>query len=213
VSYLTIDEFKQAISVADTVDDADIQRALDAASVWIENYTGRVFTPQDAVLSTRRFDAKDTDRLSVPDVGSVTAVEVDRNLDGTFDLSLPLDSWQLYPLNVGLPGSIGNYTEIRLRPNTSQAFVPGEQVRITGYWGWPTDANGVMSLEPVKQANLLLANRYFLRPSAPFGVLEAAQTGELATIFGQDQDVINLLAPYVTASGSGRAASATWVLV
>ncbi len=202
-----------------TVDDGNIQRSLDAAGAWIDNYCGRVFLPQDTSLSARIFDTSSglgyagastagppfswfyggtaalwgMDRLNVSDVFSVSQIELDLGLDGAFSTSLPSGSWVLYPLNIGQPGVNGNYTQIRLRPNTSYAFWPGYQVRVTGLWGWPTsDAPP----DPVRQANILLANRYFRRPSAPFGVWEGPQMGNLATLPQTDPDVVQLLSAY-----------------
>lgn len=226
MSYATIAEFKDAVGVDDTVDDANIQRSLDSGATLIDLLCGRVFTPQDTSLSVRIFDtgalgashpgsqpfswffgmgsgAAGMDRLDVPDVASVSAIELDLALNGSFSTSLPSNSWQLYPLNVGQPGVVGNYTQIRLRPNTSYAFWPGYQVRVTGLWGWPTaDAPPA----PVRQANILLTNRFFRRPAAPFGVWEAPQFGQVAPLAQTDPDVAQLLAPYQTSTK-------TWVAV
>ena len=54
MSYVTLAEFKQAISIADPVDDVDLQRSLDAATEWIDHYCGRTFAAVDA---TRRAHA------------------------------------------------------------------------------------------------------------------------------------------------------------
>jgi hypothetical protein len=236
VSYVTVDEFKIAVGVADTVDDANIQRALDAAANWIEDYCGRVFNAVDTLASARIFDAplygpgaigssgpppyswfygggawlwaSGMDRLTVPDVGSVTGIAIDLNLDGSFSQSLPSGSWMLYPLNIGQPGVNGNYTEIRLRPNAPYAFWPGYQVRVTGFWGFPADDAGFQQIEPVRQANIILANRHFRRPSAPFGVWEGPQMGTLAYLPANDPDVRALLGPFMT-----KAVSPNWVMV
>jgi len=228
VSYATIEEFKDAVGVADTYDDTSIGRSLDAASVFVENYCGRIFTPQDTSASTRLFDApgemgggqqsasyswffgaaawsSGMDRLPVSDVARVDAIELDLSLNGSFSTSLPPGTWQLYPLEVGQPGVAGNYTEIRLRPTAPYAFWPGYQVRVTGLWGWPTND---APPDPVRQATILLANRYFRRPSAPFGVWEAPQIGQLAVLPQTDPDVVQLLGAYRARSQSGN-----WVMV
>jgi hypothetical protein len=224
VSYTTPEEFKAAVGVDDTVDDGNIQRSLDAAMTFINNYCGRVFDPQDTSLAVRLFEpehgsgatppqppfgwffgygSSQYSRLYVGDVAEVTAIELDTARDGSFTTSLPAGAWQLYPLNVGQPGVLGNYTEIRLRPNAPYAFYQGHQVRVTARWGWPTaDAPPVA----VRQAEILLANRYFRRPSAPFGVWEGPQLGTLATLPQNDPDIAQLLEPYV----SGRQAP-NWV--
>jgi len=56
------------------------------------------------------------DRLQVTDVASVSQVAIDSLANGTFATILAPGSYELYPLNVGQPGVIGNYTEIRVRP-------------------------------------------------------------------------------------------------
>jgi len=222
MSYVTIDEFKAAIGVGDTYDDLQIQLALDAAQAMIEQYTNRVFTPQDTDVSARIFDNDPSargwqwpvsagppfawffgaawypglDRLDVPDVGEVTAIDLDLGLNGSFSTSLPSNSWVLYPLNVGLPGgSPGNYTQIRLRSTAPYAFWPGYQVRVTGKWGWPTND---APPSPVKQANIMLGNRYLRRPGAPFGIWEGPQMGQLGYLQSTDPDVAAIVQQYMS---------------
>ena len=224
MSYCTIDDFKAAVGVGDTADDGNIQRALDAAARMLEQYCNRVFTPQDTSLSARIFDSDPSsrgwkwpvgayygppgppfawffgaawypglDRLTVPDVAQVTAIDLDLGLNGSFSTTIPMQHVMLYPLRVGEPGVIGNYTQLRLRPTAPYAFWPGYQVRVTGFWGWPTaDAPP----DPIKQANIILANRYFRRPSAPFGVWEAPQFGQLGMLQQTDPDVAAMVQQY-----------------
>jgi len=205
VSYLALDAFKAAIAIDDATSDVDLQRALDAATAWITHYTGRTFAPVDTTPSAKLFLAYDADVLDIPDVQSVSVLEVDTNGDGTFIHTIDAPYYDLYPLL--LPPGISSYTQIRLKPNTLHWFIEGLQVRVTGLWGF-----GSVPVS-VEQACLLLANRYFHRPSAPFYLWEAPQTGELATLQATDSDIVGLLAPYVTVEGAGRAASQSWVLV
>jgi hypothetical protein len=229
-SYASLEDFKAFLGVNDTVDDVAIQGALDTATSAIEQYTGRVFWAQDTVATPRIFDADmgaagygygppgppfgwffgaswqipGVNRLHVPDVGVVTAIDLDLALDGSFSTSLPSSSWMLYPLNVGQPGVNGNYTQIRLRPTAPYAFWPGYQIRVTGMWGWPTaDAPP----QAVLAANVLLANRYWRRSGAPFAIWEGPQMGQLAILPTLDPDVVQLLGPYRTTSVSPE-----WVL-
>jgi Phage gp6-like head-tail connector protein len=205
VSYVTLDEFKSAITIADTADDADLQRALDAATMWIDHYTGRTFSSVDTVASARFFLPIEIDRLSVPDLTSVTALDIDTVGNESFSSSLAADDYDLFPLYLA-PGQ-GGYTEIRLKATSPHVFIVGYQVRVTAFWGYGATPAAV------EQACVLLANRWFHRLNVPFSVFEAPQTGELATLLERDLDVQNLLAPYVTSNGAGRAASAAWVLV
>ena len=206
MSLVTLDAFKEAITVADTVDDADLQRALDAASDWIEHYCGREFGDLSPGLEDRTFVAGSYDRLTIPDVASVSQVLVDSTGNGSFPSSIT--AYDLYPLNVGQPGTIGNYTEIRVRSTSAVFFFPGYQVRVTGIWGFGSTPAAV------EQACIILASRYFHRLNAPFGVLESAQLGSFGSIPEQDPDVIGLLSPYGGSAGSAVGSSAsTWVAV
>lgn len=201
-SYATLAEFKAAITIADTVDDTDLQRALDAATAWIDHYTGRTFGSVDTTYAARLFQPYDTDTLNVPDLASVTALEIDTQGDDTFATDLQPTDYDLYPLYV-LPG-MGGYTQIRLKPTAPSWFILGYQVRVTAFWGFGSTPAAV------KQACILLASRWFHRLSVPFSMWEAPQTGQLATLSASDADVIALLAPYVASSGAAKAA---WVLV
>lgn len=199
MSYATAVQFKAAITIEDTVEDTEIQRALDAATEWIDNFTGRVFGAVTASQS-RTFEPTQPWRLDVPDLATVSAIAVDTRGDLSFTTSLSAGQYELRPLNVGQPGVRGNYTEIRIRPNSSQGFGYGNQVRVTGTWGYGSTPASV------EEACILLANRYFRRPSAPFGVQEAPQSGTLATLPENDPDVVALLEDF---AGSTR----TWVAV
>jgi len=205
MSYVSLAEFKAAITIADTVDDADLQRALDAASSWIDYYTGRTFSSADVTESPKYFLPSEQDRLDVPDLTSVTELAIDTVGDETFAVTLAPEDYDLFPLN--LNPALGGYTEIRLKATAPYWFIPGYQVRVTAIWGFGTTPAAV------EQACILIANRYFHRLSVPFSMWESPQTGELATLIDRDWDVTNLLSPYVTSSGAWRAASAAWVLV
>ena len=205
MSYVTLAQFKAAITIDDTVDDADLQRALDAASSWIDYYTGRTFATVGSNTEAMYFLPSEQDRLTVPDLSSVTALDIDTVGDESFTSSLDPEDYDLLPLNL-VPGQ-GGYTEIRLKPTAPWCFIPGYQVRVTAYWGF----GGVPA--SVEQACILIANRYFHRLSVPFSMWESPQTGELATLIDRDWDVMNLLSPYMTSGGAGRGAGAMWVLV
>ena|SRR5215467_3174809 len=205
MSYVTLAEFKAAVEIGDTHDDTDIQRALDAATAWIDHYTGRTFNAVDAAASARYFLPYEADTLTVPDLTSVTELAIDTVGDETFHTILAADDYDLLPLYLA-PG-LGGYTEIKLKATAPSWFIVGYQTRVTAFWGFGTVPPAV------QQACILVANRYFARLSVPFSMWEAPQTGELATLIDRDSDVINLLGPYVTASGAGRTASLKWVLV
>ena len=207
MAYLTRDEFKAAVEIADTVDDADIDRALEAASEVIDRFCGRSFVPVANQADARYFDVYQTDRLQVGDVSTVSEVAEDTAGNGSFVLILPATAYQLYPLNAGQPGVQGGYTEIRIKPYSGYAFDIGYQVRVTGVWGFG-DVPAT-----VEQACLILANRYFHRPSAPFGLQEAPQSGMLATLTETDPDIASLLGSLVISGTAGGLGAERWVLV
>lgn len=190
MSYATITAFKVAVGVENSDSNENIQRALDAATEWIDGYTGRVFGV--ATTGVRLFDPRDAWRLTVPDVSTITELAVDSACDGTFATVIASTQYQLYPLNVGQPGVHGRYREIRLRWSTTRAFCCGEQVRVTGTWGYGSVPSSV------EECCILLANRYFRRPAAPFGVIQAPESGEIARLPQNDPDVKSLLADFVS---------------
>jgi len=205
MSYVDLSAFKAAVEIGDTHDDVDIQRALDAATSWIDHYTGRTFSSVDANATAKYFLPYAQDTLTVPDLSDVTELALDTVGEETFTTILAPDDYDLLPLN--LNPDLGGYTEIQLKPTSPSWFTIGYQVRVTAHWGF-----GAVPAA-VQQACILVANRYFARLSVPFAMWEAPQTGELATLIDRDWDVQNLLGPYVTASGAGRGASEKWVLV
>ena len=208
MSLVTLEAFKAAITIDDTVDDGDLQRALDASTAWIEHYCGRAFGDVSTSADARIFVPSSPDRLSVPDVASVSQVAIDNAADGTFGLVLAPSSYALYPTSVGQPGVSGNYTEIRIRPGSSTGFIVGLETQVVGRWGF----GGTPAA--VEQACIILASRYFHRLNAPFGVLESAQLGSFGSIPEQDPDVVALLSPYGTVAGqAGGSSASTWVAV
>ena len=210
MAYLTRDEFKAAVEIGDTRDDADIDRALAAASEVIDRFCGRTFGAVGTAGEARYFDAYQSDRLQVGDVATVSELAVDVYGDASFAQLFPSTVYTLYPLNVGQPGVQGQYTEIRIKPYSGYAFTIGEAVRVTGAWGYGSVP------ATVEQACVILANRYFQRPHAPFGIQEGPQSGMLATLEDVDPDIASLLGSLVlTGGGPGGAGvgSERWVLV
>lgn len=192
MSYATLAQFKAAVAIDDSDDDIALTRALEAATDWIEGYTGRVFGPFGSPGEARIYDPKDPWHLTIPDVSAVTQVAIDTRQDGSFVTILNAAQYQLYPLDIGQPGVNGNYRAIQMRPTAVQGFWEGRQVRVTGTWGYGTTPDAVV------EACILLANRFFRRSAAPFGIISAPESGEFARLPQNDPDVRNLLAPFVS---------------
>lgn len=196
MSYATLVELKAAIDIADTADDTNLQRALDAATEWIDQHTGRVFT-LDASDTTRVFYPGRDGVLTVPDLVTVTSIKTDTRGDRSFNTTLVAADYQLMPLD-GPP-----YQSIRIWPQSSDSFAFDRQVQIVGKFGYTISGAAPIA---VKQACLLLATRYFKRAEAPFGILQTVDLGQFTRISKEDPDVISLLEPY-------RITGSAWVAV
>lgn len=202
-SYATIAQLKAWLSagaessVTFTADDnAALQLALDAATTWIEQYTGRVFEAQDA--ATKEFYTSYTDRLDLPDFRTITSLTYDSNGTGTFSTTLVAGTdYYLTPLNP--QPDPGIYTGVRILPTSSKGFGGLYRVRVTGNWGYVV---GGVAPPNVQQACVLQAARLWARRGAPLGIVQNTDIGTFRSVTKEDGDVTSLLQPYrVTAVG------------
>jgi hypothetical protein len=183
VLYAGLQELKQALQITDAASDVDLERALEAGARYIDNYCGRTFSLQAA--QTREYYPQDTERLNVVDLVSVTSITVDTVGDRSYSTTLLTTDYELWPLD-GPP-----YQEVRIWPlSRTRSFSPGRRVRVVGTFG--VTVGGAPPVE-VRQANLLLAARYYKRGEAPFGVLAAVDLGQFERISKDDPDVVALL--------------------
>jgi hypothetical protein len=191
-SILSLAEYKASAGISDTTNDPQIQRALNAATRWIEHETGRKFELSVAD-ETRYYYANADGTLDLVDLVTVTSIAVDTAGNRTYSTTLATTDYELRPLNDG------RYSEIRIWPTSSRSFTDGRRVRIVGKFGYVV--NGAAP-DDVKQACFLLAQRLFLRRDAPFGVLQATDLGQFERLSARDPDVVELLKPYVASSPS-----------
>lgn len=198
--YATLDELKSVLfpaGVTDNLDDADLQRVLEAASVSIDEHCGRVFA-KDATDQTKRYYPSGG-AVELVDLVNVTSVKIDTSGDRTFATTLAPADYELRPLNEP------RYQQIRTWVTSSHAFVDSELVQVIGRFGY-VQPNGEPPA-PVNLACLLLAERWFKRHEAPFGILQSVDLGQFSRISADDPDVLKLLEPYV----HGRASPGSWV--
>ena len=194
--YASLPELKQSLAISDGANDVDLERALETASRWIDAYCGRAFTL--ATAQTRDYYPEGTERVNVVDLVSVTSLSVDTAGTRTYSTALTASDYELWPLD-GPP-----YQQIRIWPlSSTRSFSPGRRVRVVGTFGCVVDG---MPPPAVKQACLILANRYYVRKDAPFGVLSSVDLGQFERISKEDPDVVSLLGPWRLAGGS-------WVVV
>lgn len=186
VLYATLQELKQAVGIADAANDVDLERALESASRYVENYCDRVFSLLTA--QTREYYPESAARVLTPDLVAVTTLKVDTDGDRTFPTTVAASDYQLWPLNQG------RYQEVRIWPLADDVFVPGRLVQVVGTFGCVVDGGPPVE---VRQATLLMASRYYKRVGeAPFGVLQNTDLGQYTRLSANDPDVAALLAPW-----------------
>lgn len=198
--------FKAYLGIADSENDALLQYALDSATRFIQQFTGRSFVAETA--ATKYFTPYEPDALDLGfDLRATTnadvAISVDTAGDLTFSQALLATDFILKPL-MPFPDA-GIYSRIEIAPLSSAAFIWGAstQVRIVGNWGYVVNNDAPID---VKQACLIQASRLYQRKDAPFGILQTTDLGQFTRIGTEDQDVMALLTPY---KGAGQA----WVIV
>jgi hypothetical protein len=196
--YCTSSELKSAQQNTTSSSDAEISVAITAASRVIDQWCGRQF----GVLSTAapRYYKASWDEVMcqyviwIDDLQTTTNLVVKTNdeRDGSYSNTLVLDTdFSLYPRNAVADGR--PWTMIGgLRNSDYRLPVWQDGIEVTAKWGW----TAVPTV--VKQACLILANRYVKRKGAAFGVVGAPQAGtEVRMLTPQDADVITLLSSVV----------------
>ena len=223
VAYATVEELRQVLDIppGQEQNDVDLQRALDAATAWIDWFTGRTFG-LTAPAVARTYAAATADVVPLLDlVSTAPTVEADDAGDRTFAVTLTPDQYQLSPTS-GPP-----FSELRAWPTPPEGtavyvFEPGELVRITGQWGY-VDARGRLPAN-VNEACLLLGARWYKRREAPFQTLQNPSLDVFQRVLERDTDALDLLFPLSVPGSPGAAllaaqagqagvSGAAWVLV
>jgi len=195
MTYNTRDQVKAwlRIGTAITTDDAIIDTIGSAVSRAIDDYCDRKFTAAGTVASARYYAADNADLLTIDDVGSLTGfvLEVDTDLDGTYDTTLTTSDYQTEPHNAITKGDA--VWRLRIKANASNAFPVSTDaaVKVTARWGWPSVP------EPVKEAHLLQCARVWARRQAPLGSIQAPELGGGERLLSRlDPDVQVMLDPF-----------------
>jgi hypothetical protein len=188
--YASIEELQAHIDASGdasftAADDENMELAIEAASRWIDAYTGSRFY---AATETRYYTADWYDLLYVDDLNALTTLKTDEDGDGVYETTWSATDYILEPRNgpaLGIP-----YRQIRINREGRYSFsrLP-HAIEVTGSFG-QTAAPPV-----VKQACLLLAHRLWRRKDAIFGV--AGTPGLGVTVVQakiiQDADITALL--------------------
>lgn len=193
--YATLTEIKNSLRITDTLDDTQLEMAVESASRLIDGYAQRSF--YNGGTATRVFASNNTYQVYVDDLQSAGTVAFSSLDNGTYDISLSSTDYQLYPLNGVVGGLTGwPYTELVLAGNyltTNYGFVTGSgraNVQITGVWGWAAVPIAI------KQATIIQAARIYKRADSPLGVAGFGDLGVMRVSSGLDPDVRQLVDPY-----------------
>jgi len=200
-AYLDLALLKDVLGITEPGNDAHLERALEAASEWIDNHCGRTFTLSSAPETRYAYAAEDGS-VDVVDLVTVSSIAVDSNGDRTYATTLAATDYEMLPLNAA------RANQLRIWPTSTRAFSAGRLVRIIGTFGY---VEGGATPAAVVQACQILATRWFSRKDSPLGVLEATNLGTFERLSAADPDVAALLLPYV--AGSAGSAGSNWVMV
>jgi hypothetical protein len=189
--YCSLAEVKAALKIIDTIDDATLEMAVEAASREIDGYTNRYF--YNAGTATKYFEAQDNYVTDLEDLQSVTTLATSTEADMVFDTTWDATDFQLEPVNGRSGGIVTPYTSVRaigryIFPIWNHMTL----VKVVGVWGWASVPIAV------KQACIIQASRIFKRLDSPLGVAGFGDMGVMRVSNRIDPDVAQLLDPYRT---------------
>lgn len=191
--YATLNEVKAALRVTDTIDDALIETAIEAASREIDGHTERFF--YNAGTETKLFIPTDFFLCEVDDLISVTTIKT-RAQGTAFSVVFGANDFQLEPLNGNVGGIDTPFTRIRA---IGEKLFPQFDIRDTNAFKATVEVTGVFGFSEVpkaiNQATILLGMRQFKRFDAPLGVAGFGDIGAI-NITRVDPDVMALIAPF-----------------
>lgn len=187
--YASLSEVKAALRIPadDTIDDAVIELAIEAASREIDQACERIFYQASG---TRYFVPRDSYVCEIDDLSTITTLKTSSGADGDFDITWAANDYQLEPLNGIVGGIVSPTTQIRAIDDYLFTIDGGEAtVEVTGTWGW--------SAIPVaiKQAAVILSSRIFRRNDSPLGVAGFGDIGVIR-VSRIDPDVEAMIMPY-----------------
>jgi hypothetical protein len=188
-AYCTLNQVKGSlrIPVSDTVDDALLELAINAASRDIDQATERQFF---STTATRIYTPQDSYITKIDDLTSLTSLKVSTGADGVFDLTFLPTDYQLEPLNGFVGGMTVPFDQIRAVGDYTYPISGGEAtVQVTGVFGFTAVPVAI------EQATVLLASRIFKRNDSPGGVMGFGDIG-VVRVSRIDPDIDRLIMPY-----------------
>lgn len=115
-AYVTVQDIKDSLGITSSADDTLLRKIAEAGTKLVESYTGRKFNVE---LATKYYAG--ANRLWVNDLLSVSTLKLDEDANASFEATLTISDYVLFPLN--------DY--------------PKTYIEVTGYGDYGTFANGV----------------------------------------------------------------------
>ena len=190
-SYASIGELKASdrLNITDTASDNVLTDVVEAVSRWIDDVTGRRFSP---ATETRYFTAEARDVLWLDDISTAAGLLLytDDDGDGVYENTWAATDYNLRPYN---PRSGWPYEAIETTVNGNYYFPSTRKgVKVTAAFGWPSVP------VQIKQACILQSERLFKRFATPLGSSGMSALGEVRLVIpSADGDVKALLAPFM----------------
>lgn len=199
MSYATLAQFKAAVGITDTTDDAALQNVLDATDTLIDLYCDRK-TGFGTASETRYYTAQDYRYVLTDDLVSVTTLQTDDDANGTYETTWTSGTdFVLAPRNAALDGF--PYTEIDTSVTWPRNFPKDVYlgVKVTGVFGFPAVPSAVV------QAEIIQAGAVWNSRTAPFGVIGSADLGGILRMSrALHPEAALILEPYRKRNGLAR---------
>lgn len=186
--YATLQQIKAAVRITDSVDDALLEMAVEAASRMIDAECDRNF--YSSGTATRDYVPADSYVVFTDDIASIVSVKIDDAGEGTFPITLKTTDYQREPVNQRVSGNYFPTTQLRMIGDYLLPIWYGQAtVRIEGVFGFtPTPIQ-------VTQACVIQASRIFKRLDSPLGVAGFGDMGAMR-VGKTDPDVSMLIRPF-----------------
>lgn len=172
-------------NVTDIVNDADLERAIEAASRMIDNTTRRRFYSS---TETHYFDVPPDSRTLWLDDDLISVT----TLTNGDTVVITATNYNLYPLNLTPKYCLKLKESSGYSWSGSTAGDTEGVITIAGAWGFAATAPTA-----IKQACLIQAARLWKRKDTPFGVAGVIDTAVVTLKAKLDADVEVLVLPYV----------------
>lgn len=188
--YATVAQVREELSDdADRLSETLLEKAVNAASRAVDDWTGRRFW-QDPAPTVQRFRPERCDRADVADISTTSGLVVETRASAGGD-------WAAWTLDTDFeldeaPGSAeGAAAWDKLVAVGSLAFHPARfrSLRVTAQFGW-----SAVPIQ-VEEATILRAVAIFKRKETPYGIADFGEFGPVR-IGRQDSDVMEMLRPF-----------------